>query len=319
MQESGNFTKISFIYGLSSSNNPNLIRYIGKADNPNKRLSAHLLTSKTLKTHRDKWINHELQKGNKIELKVLLCKAGNEIYNWEKELIKFYKALGAKLVNGNDGGLGGINPSKEIREKIRQSKIGNTWNIGKSHSKETREKVSKAHLGKPKHTEKSKQKLKEINLNRPYRPNIKCRNLTEKQILDVWDLKLKSYSKSEISNLLDISIMILNSLWQKNTYKDIKEKYNLNFQLKTFKRYKTEEEKLNSIKIFKNKERIKANKKYSSIKEKNEKIRKEKLKATLNLYNQGLNSLEIATILNINERTVRRRISKIKECPANKW
>lgn len=308
-------TEISFIYGLSSTNNPELIRYVGKSNNPNKRLIAHLLASKTKKTYRDKWIFSELEKGNSINIKILLCKPESEIYNWEKEIIKLYKSFGAKLVNGNEGGLGGKNPSKEVREKIRQSKIGNTWNIGKSPSEETRKKVSAAHKGKPKHTKESKQKLREINLNRPYRPNIKCRNLTEEQILEIWDLKLKGNSQSEISKLLNIPIMFLRSLWQNNTYKDIKEKYNLNFKLRTFKNYKTNDDRNKALEIYKEKQRQKKNKEYSVIKEQNKKIRKEKLNETLNLYNQGLSILEISNILNIHKRTVKRRILKLNSLP----
>lgn len=287
MLESGS-TEISFIYGLFSTNNPELVRYIGKANNPYKRLTAHLLASKSKKTYRDKWIFSELEKGNSINIKILLCKPESEIYDWEKETIKLYKSFGAKLVNGNEGGLGGKNPSKEVKEKIRQSKIG-----------------------KAIHTDKSKQKLREINLNRGYRPMLNQRNLTEAQILEIWDLKVKGNSQCEISKLLNIPIMFLKSLWQNNTYKDIKEKHNLNFKLRTFKNYKTKKEREEKLKIYKEKQNKKANKKYSFIKEKNEKIKKEKLNETLNLYNQGLNSLEISNILNIHERTVRRRISKI--------
>lgn len=291
MLESGN-TKISFIYGLSSTNNPELIRYIGKANNPHKRLITHLSKSKSKKTYRDKWIFSELKKGNSINIKILLCKPESEIYNWEKEIIKLYKSFGAKLVNGNEGGLGGTNPTKEVREKMRQSK-----------------------LGKAIHTDESKQKLREINLNRGYRPMLKQRNLTEAQILEIWALKVKGNSQCEISKLLNIPIRFLKSLWQNNTYKDIKEKHNLNFKLRTFKKYKTEEEREEKLKICKEKQNKKSNEKYSTIKEKNEKIKKEKLNETLNLYNQGLNSLEISNILNIHERTVRRRISKIKSLP----
>jgi len=304
-------TNISFIYGLSSTNNPELIRYIGKSNNPNKRLMAHLTASKTKKTYRDKWINSEIEKGNKIHIKVLLCKPESEIYNWEKEIIKLYKSFGAKLVNGNEGGLGGGNPTIEVREKIRQSKIGNKWNVGKKMSEEVKKKLSEIKLGKSIHTDKSKQKLRETNLNRGYRPMLNQRNLTEAQILEIWDLKVKGNSQCEISKLLNIPIMFLKSLWQNNTYKDIKEKHNLNFKLRTFKNYKTKKEREEKLKIYKEKQNKKANKKYSFIKEKNEKIKKEKLNKTLNLYNQGLNSLEISNILNIHERTVRRRISKI--------
>lgn len=54
---------------------------------------------------------------------------------------------------------GDNNPSKrlEVREKIRQSKLGKSWG---NHSEETKEKIRKASLGR-KHSEESKRKMSE--------------------------------------------------------------------------------------------------------------------------------------------------------------
>ncbi len=69
----------------------------------------------------------------------------------EKELIAFYgrEDLGTGILrNLTDGGEGAVNPSKETREKMSESRSGeNHPMFGKSPSKETREKLSKSKSG----------------------------------------------------------------------------------------------------------------------------------------------------------------------------
>lgn len=59
--------KYSYIYGLYNVDEE-IIRYIGKSDNPKRRLQEHIQSSKFKKTHRDTWINSVLSKEGKVNL-----------------------------------------------------------------------------------------------------------------------------------------------------------------------------------------------------------------------------------------------------------
>lgn len=96
------------IYTLSSSKEPENIRYIGQTGSELKyRLSRHIQNSKSEKTHKSYWINKELKNGNKILIKEIYIVPENE--NWEKWEVHFiseYKKLGYKLTNSTIGGEG---------------------------------------------------------------------------------------------------------------------------------------------------------------------------------------------------------------------
>ena len=67
-------TPIGYIYGLYSTSD-NQIRYIGYTTKPKERFKDHIKESKRLLYHRHKWIQSELKKNNKIEMKILkVCK-----------------------------------------------------------------------------------------------------------------------------------------------------------------------------------------------------------------------------------------------------
>ena len=117
-----------FIYSLSSSAEPDNIRYIGKAKNLKDRLRRHLgkyyLNSEI--NHKNNWIKSELSKGNTILIREI--ESVNE-ENWiEREIywIEQYKQLGFKLVNTTEGGEG-ITLTPELIEKRNQSNIKRTF------------------------------------------------------------------------------------------------------------------------------------------------------------------------------------------------
>jgi hypothetical protein len=96
----------TYIYGLVDKNSPNEIRYVGKSDNPIKRLKRHIQISKfnyknnkTL-THKDRWLN----KINYNVDYVILEECDKN--NWQDCEIKYilkYK----NLTNTSSGGMGG--------------------------------------------------------------------------------------------------------------------------------------------------------------------------------------------------------------------
>ena len=109
-----------------------------------QRLKDHLKEAfkRSTKTKKLNWIRSI----GKENVAVTTLKKGiptiEEALEEEVRTIAEYKTewgLSHCLVNGDNGGYGGTkNYSPDVIEKIRQSKIGNTWNIGRVKSKETR-------------------------------------------------------------------------------------------------------------------------------------------------------------------------------------
>lgn len=113
----------TFIYALCEPDTRK-VRYIGKANNPSKRLGLHLSVSVKLDTHLGHWLSKLRESGTKPILSVLR-EVPEEV--WQEEEIGYIRQareLGMSLVNGNDGGIGGHNPSQESREKRRVASSG---------------------------------------------------------------------------------------------------------------------------------------------------------------------------------------------------
>lgn len=96
------------IYTLSSSIDPDNVRYIGKtACSLDYRLTRHIYDNSKDKTHKGNWIRKEIKSGNKILIKEIFVVPKND--NWEKWEIHFiseYKKMGYKLTNSTIGGEG---------------------------------------------------------------------------------------------------------------------------------------------------------------------------------------------------------------------
>jgi hypothetical protein len=96
--------KITTIYGLYSTRD-NIIRYVGKSNNPKTRLKDHVWSSVTKKnnTHKSCWIRKEINDGYKIKYEILETCNLDEWPLIEIEYISKYK----NLTNHHKGGLGG--------------------------------------------------------------------------------------------------------------------------------------------------------------------------------------------------------------------
>ncbi len=95
----------TFIYVLKDPIS-NEVRYVGKSNNPNKRFSSHLDTSKDIGTHKRNWINKLLSDNQKPILEII---DEVDIDNWsyyEKKYIDYYINKGCNLVNCGLGGEG---------------------------------------------------------------------------------------------------------------------------------------------------------------------------------------------------------------------
>ena len=134
----------TYIYTLSDPRT-GIVRYVGKSDNPAKRLKSHLRESRVEKNcHRHDWIN-ALQSVELTPILSIIEECPREAWA-EREIhwIAFYRALGNDLTNNAAGGIGttGCIPSEETRRKL------SILHKGRVDSPETRKKRSDALKGR---------------------------------------------------------------------------------------------------------------------------------------------------------------------------
>ncbi len=115
-------TKETHIYSLQEVGTDD-IRYIGKANKLNKRLTCHLSRGrKGLLSYCSRWIKGVLDRGSNIEIKEIDKVLLKDWEFWEKHYISLYKSWGFNLTNLTNGGIGTNwnNFTKERREEIRK-------------------------------------------------------------------------------------------------------------------------------------------------------------------------------------------------------
>lgn len=93
---------MNFIYVLIDPRN-NQVRYVGKTDNPERRLAAHLIEK--YKSHKTNWIQGLIANGLKPILTII--EEIPEGQSWEDRecyWITYHRSIGCKLTNMTDGG-----------------------------------------------------------------------------------------------------------------------------------------------------------------------------------------------------------------------
>lgn len=174
----------TFIYALCEPETLN-IRYIGKADDVNRRFRLHLREIKRYpNTHKSRWIESVLKERRIPSLEILDEVPKNFWQLYEQKHIQMAKNAGFDLVNGTEGGDGGAtrsgkNFSEETRRRMslsikrayknKDTTGKNNAFFGRKHSPEAREKMSLAKKNKisgmnnpffgKKHSKKSKDKM----------------------------------------------------------------------------------------------------------------------------------------------------------------
>jgi group I intron endonuclease len=96
----------TFIYILKDPIT-NEVRYVGKSDNPKKRLSEHINKSKHTSTYKNNWLKN-LKKNNLKPILEIIDVVDKS--NWgelEKKWITHFKEIGSNLTNQTEGGDGG--------------------------------------------------------------------------------------------------------------------------------------------------------------------------------------------------------------------
>ena len=116
-----------YIYTLTDPIS-NIVRYVGKSNNPKDRLRRHLSESNLVEswTNKNKWLLH-LKNNNQLPILNIIDEGNDDnIDNLEIKWISYYRSLDIDLSNMTDGG------------------DGYDW-TGKKHSEETKQRLKLSH------------------------------------------------------------------------------------------------------------------------------------------------------------------------------
>ena len=118
-----------------------MIRYIGKADDCDKRLEGHIKKTKYETNHKANWIKGLLKENLKPILEIIDEVQKSEWEFWERHYISLYKSWGFDLTNSTMGGDGGT-MSPEILKIISNKNKGHlSYNKGVPCKESTKEKI----------------------------------------------------------------------------------------------------------------------------------------------------------------------------------
>ena len=113
---------VTAIYGLIDPRT-GALRYVGKADDPVKRLRRHVWECRQMSCYRHRWVAAVVASGNLPRLVVLQVVANADWSASEKAWISYYRARGLRLVNDTDGGDGGLGRAHTPDELERMSAV----------------------------------------------------------------------------------------------------------------------------------------------------------------------------------------------------
>jgi group I intron endonuclease len=197
----------TFIYTLSNSNG--VVRYVGKTDNPKRRLREHLYESKkNPKNHKHYWIKSLINKGEKPILDIIDSVPISDWEFWEIFYISLFKSWGFNLTNETSGGetgsgMLGKRHKQESKDKIKFANIGiNHYNYGGKLTDEHKNNLSKSLSGV--NNPFYQKKHKEVTLNKIRKPILQYS--IDGEFLREWvsikdaENKLKIHSISSVCN-----------------------------------------------------------------------------------------------------------------------
>lgn len=147
----------TFIYALLDENG--VVRYVGKSNNPTRRLNDHL--TKKSRSHKSHWIQSMLSRGVEPSLLIIEECPFEQWVERERYWIAYYDSVGTPLTNGTRGGDGLHYHQEKALRKIsaiaRQGKKKKrspesiekvaSKNRGRKHTEQTRRNMSLAHMG----------------------------------------------------------------------------------------------------------------------------------------------------------------------------
>lgn len=178
--------KTTFIYALLDPRTLK-VEYVGRADNPKRRLVGHVSDSYREKTPKALWIGELLLLGLRPTLEIVDQVPLSEWKFWEREYVRVFRILGNLLLNANDGGGGPTHHSEESKKKISAGGKGKGKSPEACRKNSESQRGEKNHrFGKPAtrgfsgkhHTAYSKAKLRQTTLRR------------EKDLAEAWEYLL---------------------------------------------------------------------------------------------------------------------------------
>jgi len=142
--------KTTFIYTLADPDT-NEIRYIGKANNPKRRIFDHIKESNGIsKSHRISWIKSLLKQNKKPIIEILDEVPVDNWEFWEMYWISQFKAWGFNLTNMTPGGYNNsYRKSNETKQKISQSQIGKK--LSEAHKLSISNGIKQKNISEPKY------------------------------------------------------------------------------------------------------------------------------------------------------------------------
>ena len=108
----------TFIYTLTDPFT-NEIRYVGKSNDPKKRLYDHIRCCHLTNTHKNNWVKSILEKSGKPLLNIIDKVPKNNWQLWETYWISKLKEEGHNLTNISDGGNGMSEHRYNTKEKMK--------------------------------------------------------------------------------------------------------------------------------------------------------------------------------------------------------
>ena len=105
---------ITYIYALYDVREPDIIRYVGKSNDPKRRIKDHIRESKKTNTYKSNWIK-SFDAEKFLAIKILSSCQYENYQELEEYYVKKYKSV--KLTNSDETGQGNIGRKKELIDK----------------------------------------------------------------------------------------------------------------------------------------------------------------------------------------------------------